>query len=138
MTDPQLMIIENNPIGEGLDTFRSLYHSVCDNAGVSRTRDALRQLSHEDLQNVVRAFLRAAQNLPAADLLPVRTGCGTLRSDLLRLELSLDSDDLEFNRIRTLLQSALVNPADDALIWEQVYCSVAESTPPPRLIASSL
>ena len=47
MTDPPLMIIENNPIGEGLDTFRASYNSLCDNAGVSRTRDALEQLGHE-------------------------------------------------------------------------------------------
>ena len=89
-----------------------------------------------DLQNIVRAFLRAAQNLPAADLLPARTGPGTLRDDLLRLELSLRTDDFDFDRIKPLLKSALADLPNDTLIWDQVYCSVAESTPPPRPIAS--
>jgi len=69
-----------------------------------------------DHQNIVRALLRAAQNLPAADLLPARTGRGTIRSDLLWLELSLDYEDFEFERMKPLIQSALVEPTGDALI----------------------
>ena len=34
-------------------------------------------------------------------------------------------------------QSALADDQDDTLIWDQVYLAVAESTPPPRPIASS-
>ncbi|KAM7187663.1 hypothetical protein V8F20_010872 [Naviculisporaceae sp. PSN 640] len=136
MTDTQLEIIESNPIGQGHDTFRASFNSVCNNAGISRTQDALEQLGYKDLQNIVRTFLRAAQNLPAADLLPAKTGPGTLRDDLLRLELSLRADEFDFNRIKPLLKSA-IEPANDILIWKQVYCSVAESTPPPRPIALS-
>jgi len=47
MNDTQLKIINDNPIGEGLDTFRALFNSICDDAGVSHTRDALEQLGYE-------------------------------------------------------------------------------------------
>jgi hypothetical protein len=79
-----------------------------------------------------------AQNLPAADLLPATTRRGTLRSDLLRLELSLDSDDFDLDRIKPLLIAALADHPDDSLIWDRVYDAVTESTPSPRPIASSL
>jgi hypothetical protein len=93
---------------------------------------------HADLQKLVRVFLRAAQILPAADLLPARTGRGTLRSDLLRLELSLLSDDFDLDHIKPLLKAALdVNP-DDAFIWDQVYNAVTASTPPPQPITAAL
>lgn len=83
------------------------------------------------------AFLSATQNFPAARLLPARRSGGTLRSDLLRLELSLDSDAFDFDRIRPLLHAVLANKPDNE-IWDQVYNAVTESTPPPRPIASSL
>lgn len=91
-----------------------------------------------DLQKLVLAFLSAAQNLPAARLLPARTGRGSLRSDLLRLELSLDSHDFDPDRVKPLLKTALADDLDDIFIWNEVYKSVTESTPPPRPIASSL
>ncbi|KAK4446216.1 hypothetical protein QBC34DRAFT_383369 [Podospora aff. communis PSN243] len=56
-----------------------------------------------------------------------------MRSHLLQLELS----ELP-STIRTLLRLAFVDPTDDALIREQAYYSVAESTPAPRPIVSSL
>ena len=93
---------------------------------------------HIDLRKLVLAFLSVAQNLPAARLLPARTGRGTLRSDLLRLELSLDSNDFNLDRIKPLLRLALAGKPDDSLIWKLVYDAVTESTPPPRLTASSL
>jgi hypothetical protein len=71
-------------------------------------------------------------------VLPARAGRGTLRSDLLRLELSLESDDFDLDRIKPLLKAALVDNLDDTLIWGRVYDAVTESTPPPRPIASSL
>ena len=59
-------------------------------------------------------------------------------SDLLRLELSLDSDDFDLDRIKPVLNAALADHLDDTLIWGRVYDAVTESTPPPRPIASSL
>ncbi len=90
------------------------------------------------LRKLIRAFLRAAQNLPAADLLPATTRRGALRSGLLCLELSLDSDDFDLDRINPLLNAALADRIDDVLIWDRVYDAITESTPPPRPIVSSL
>lgn len=84
-----------------------------------------------ELRKLILAFLRAAQILPAADLLPARTGRGKIRSDLLRLELALDSDNFDLDRIKSLLKAAVADPLDDAHIWDQAHRAVAESTPPP-------
>ncbi|KAL2175530.1 uncharacterized protein P884DRAFT_286564 [Thermothelomyces heterothallicus CBS 202.75] len=137
---PQSKIIEDNPIGNGLDAFRASFNTVCSGSDrtILRIPDALGQLDQEELRKLIRAFLRAAQNLPAADLLPATTRRGTLRSDLLRLELSLDSDDFDLDRIKPVLNAALADHLDDALIWDRVYDAVTEATPPPRPIASSL
>ncbi|KAM3510126.1 hypothetical protein MY11210_006043 [Beauveria gryllotalpidicola] len=135
---PQPRIIKDNPIGNGLDEFRACFNSICEGASISCTPDALEALGQENFRKLVLAFLSVAQNLAAARLLPARTGRGTLRSDLLRLELSLDSNDFNLDRIKPLLRSALAGKPDDSLIWKLVYDAVTESTPPPRLTASSL
>ncbi|KAH7007843.1 LOW QUALITY PROTEIN: uncharacterized protein B0I36DRAFT_378718 [Microdochium trichocladiopsis] len=92
---PRSKIINNNPIGKGLDAFYGSFNSVCEDRKIPCTPDALGQLDQD-----------AVQNLPAADLLPARTGRGSLRDDLLRLELSLRSDDFDFDRIKPLLNFA--------------------------------
>lgn len=79
-------------------------------------------------QKLIRAFLRAAQSLPAADLLPATTRRGTLPSDLLLLELSLDSDDFDLDRTKLVLNAALADHLDDTLIWGRVYDAVTQST----------
>lgn len=91
-----------------------------------------------DFRTLVLAFLSAAQNLPAARRLPATSGRSTLRADLLRLEISLDPDDADLESLKPLLRSALADNPSDAVIWDHVYRAVAESTPPPRPIASSL
>lgn len=99
--------------------------------------EELPPLTPADLQRVVLALLSAVQSLPAAFLLPATARCGTLRSDLLRLELSLDSDDFDYDRVRPLLAAVLAGDLD-ALIWDRVYHAVRECTPPPRPIPSSI
>ncbi|KAJ3453176.1 hypothetical protein MRS44_018831 [Fusarium solani] len=106
---PQPKIIKDNPIGNGLDDFRASFNSICEGASISCTPDAFEALGQEDLRKLVLAFLSVAQNLPAARLLPARTGRGTLRSDLLQLELSLDSNDFNLDRIKPLLRLASVS-----------------------------
>ncbi|RYO97479.1 hypothetical protein DL763_002747 [Monosporascus cannonballus] len=64
--------------------------------------------------------MSAAQNLPATRLLPVRAGRGAPRSGLLRLELSLDSDNFGLDRIKPLQKVALVDNLDDAPIWDRI------------------
>ncbi|EJT68062.1 hypothetical protein GGTG_14359 [Gaeumannomyces tritici R3-111a-1] len=53
------------------------------------------------------------------------------------LNLAVASDDFDLDRIKPLLRAALAGDPNDALIWDQVYRAVAESTPPPRLVPSS-
>ncbi|KAJ4307318.1 hypothetical protein N0V88_000701 [Collariella sp. IMI 366227] len=135
---PRPEIIKDNPIGNGLDKFRTSFNTLCTDRGNSCTLDVLDRLEEGALRKLIRILLRAAQNLPAADLLPATTRSGTLRDDLLRLELSLRSDDFDLDRIKPLLNAALSDHPEDALVWDRVYDAVTESTPPPRPIASSL
>ncbi|OTA60266.1 hypothetical protein K449DRAFT_396212 [Hypoxylon sp. EC38] len=120
-------IIRNNPIGESLDAFLVLFNSLCKANHISCSDAILNELSDEDIKGLISGFLLMLQNLPAARLLRSRTR-GLLRSDLLRLDLSLDSDDLDFKRIQPLLR-AIINKKSDEEIWTQVYHAVAEPTP---------
>lgn len=138
MDQRSLDFIKDNPIGNGLDDFHASFKEICEGRSVSFTPDALQLLGQEGLRKLVLAFLSVAQNFPAARLLPAGTGRGTLRSDLLRLELSLDSDDFDLDCIQPLLRVALADKPDDTSIWNQVYNAVTESTPPPRPVASSI
>ncbi|RMJ01691.1 hypothetical protein CDV36_015615 [Fusarium kuroshium] len=151
--ETQAKIIGDNPIGNGLDAFRASFQSICKGGSISLIPNALEQLEREgtasvaavcysnqqiDIQNLILDPLSALRNLSAVRSLPSKTGRGTLRSDLLRLELSLDSDDFDYDdRVKPLLKSALASEPD-TLIWNHAYNAIIESTPPPRPIASSL
>ncbi|GKU09620.1 unnamed protein product [Fusarium langsethiae] len=130
-------VIRDNPIGNGLDVFRASFDSICEGAGISCCPDALDELDQEDLRNLSLPLLFALQSHTASGLLLTNTGRGTLRSNLLRLISAAASDDFDFDRVKPLLKSALASEPD-ALIWDRAYDAVAESTPPPRPIASSL
>ncbi|OTA98042.1 hypothetical protein M426DRAFT_326299 [Hypoxylon sp. CI-4A] len=133
----QVEIIRNNPIGKGLDAFRDSFGSICEERSILRSPDALGQLGREDAQDVAFRLLSTLQLLPAIRLLRSKTGHGTLRSDLLRLNSAVDFDDFDFERIQPLLDAVLSDKSDSE-IWDQVYNAVADSTPPPRPIVSSL
>lgn len=90
-----------------------------------------------DLQNIALVLLSTLQILPAARLLR-SSGGKSLFSELPRLNSAITSDDFDFDRIKPLLNIALADHPDDALIWHQVYNAITESTPPPRPIASSI
>lgn len=47
--------IQENPIGKGLDAFRTSFDSVCKSAGVASSPGALEQLSREGMS--VRAII---------------------------------------------------------------------------------
>ena len=48
MTDQaQSEILENNPIGKGLDAFRTSFNSICEDRSISCTPDAVGQLGQE-------------------------------------------------------------------------------------------
>jgi hypothetical protein len=40
-------IIEENPIGKGLDAFRASFDTICEGVGISRTPDVLERLGQE-------------------------------------------------------------------------------------------
>lgn len=43
----QSKIIEDNPIGKGIDAVRASFNSICEGRNISCTPDALGQLGHE-------------------------------------------------------------------------------------------
>ena len=93
---------------------------------------------HAELYNLALDLLTALQSLRTSRLLRSSGRGKNLFGDLARLNFSVSSDDFDLDLIEPLLKAALTDDPDDALIWDQVYHAVAESTPPPRLTATSL
>ncbi|PHH49261.1 hypothetical protein CFIMG_006234RA [Ceratocystis fimbriata CBS 114723] len=131
-------IIENHPIGKGLDAFRASFNSICKDRSILCSPDALDQLDPEDSQYLVFDLISAVENLTASRFLPSKTGHTSLRIDLIRLKSAVASTDFNFDCVKPLLKSALADETDDTLLWDQVYQAVTEPTPPPRLVASSI
>ncbi|KAL2889274.1 hypothetical protein HOO65_030775 [Ceratocystis lukuohia] len=131
-------IIENHPIGKGLDAFRASFNSICENKSILCPPDALDQLDLRDRQTLVISLLAAVQTLTASGFLPSKTGHDSLQTDLIRLTSAVASTDFNFDRVKPLLKSALADETDDTLLWDQVYQAVTEPTPPPRPVASSI
>ncbi|KAL2886391.1 hypothetical protein HOO65_060221 [Ceratocystis lukuohia] len=131
-------IIENHPIGKGLDAFRASFNSICEDMSILCSPDALDQLDLRDSRDLVISLLTAVQNLTAIRFLPSKTGHDSLRTDLIRLNFTVASTDFNFDRVKPLLKSALADETDDTLLWDQVYQAVTEHTPPPRPVASSI
>ncbi|KAL2884644.1 hypothetical protein HOO65_100048 [Ceratocystis lukuohia] len=131
-------IIENHPIGKGLDTFRTLFNSICKDESILCSPDALDQLDPEDSQSLVISLLAAVQTLTASRFLPSKTGQPSLRIDLIRLQCAVAFTDFNFDCVKPLLKSVLADETDDTLLWDQVYQAVTEPTPPPQLVTSSI
>ncbi|ROT39714.1 hypothetical protein SODALDRAFT_136435, partial [Sodiomyces alkalinus F11] len=133
-------IISDNPIGNGLADFHAEFNSICDEKNVPRTPDALGQLDQENLRNLVLTLLSALQFFPASRLLHSGGIGKNLRGDIIRLQSAVVSDDFrfDFDRFNRLLNAALADDLDDALVWDQVNRAVTEPTPPPRPMPSSL
>ncbi|CAG8945741.1 unnamed protein product [Penicillium salamii] len=91
----------------------------------------------EDVQDLASSLLTALQILPTARLLPSNSG-GIVRSNLLRLISAVAPNDFDLERIKPLLKISIVNTSTDEQIWNLVDAATVESTPPPRMIASSL
>ncbi|KAI9856816.1 MAG: hypothetical protein M1813_008753 [Trichoglossum hirsutum] len=136
MADPRSEIIKSKPIEEGLNAFRKSFNSA--SANISELSDAVEHMHivDEDLKNLVVDLILALQNLPAARLLPSRSGRGTILGDLQRFGSLVDSDDFDAKRVIPLLKEVTRN-APDVDIWDAVYSLVTESTPPPRLLPYS-
>ncbi|KAL2888933.1 kinase-like domain [Ceratocystis lukuohia] len=139
MTNQSLSkIIENHPIGKGLDAFRASFNSICEDESILCSPDALDQLDLRDRQTLVMNLLVAVQTLTSSRFLPSKTGHDSLQTDLIRLTSAVASTDFNFDRVKPLLKSVLADETDDTLLWDQVYQAVTEPTPPPRLVASSI
>ncbi|KAF6796951.1 hypothetical protein CSOJ01_13092 [Colletotrichum sojae] len=130
-------IIEANPIGRGLSTFRDQFNSICKDTGSVCDQQTLDRLGEEDLQILSLVLLSALQVLPAARFLQSSSGRAFF-GELSNLNTKITSDDFDLNRAKPLLRSALADNPDDELIWGHVSNLLVEATPPPRTIASSL
>ncbi|RXG41348.1 hypothetical protein VDGE_30384 [Verticillium dahliae] len=131
-------IIEDNPIKTGLEGFRASFKAACKNEGIPPSLDSLCELTDDEFQNLALDLILALQGCQASRLLRSGGRGKNLFSDLSRLSSAVNSDDFDFDRIKPLFKASLADTLDDALIWDHVYNTVAEATPPPRSIASSL
>ncbi|TWU76972.1 hypothetical protein ED733_007337 [Metarhizium rileyi] len=131
-------VIEANPIGNGLDAFRSSFHSLCDSRRLICSPRALDQLSLDDLQNLSIDLLLALQYTKASRLLCSSGNRTNLFSDISRVSSTINSGEFDFDHIKPLLKVALADSLNDTLIWHHIYNIVTETTPPPRATASSI
>lgn len=79
------------------------------------------------LKNLGLAFLSAVKILPAANLLPATTKT-TFKSDILRLETSLQTDYYPFKSIIPLLETVLDDKPNDHDIWHQAWEAVVNES----------
>ncbi|KAJ6279021.1 hypothetical protein J3E71DRAFT_368428 [Bipolaris maydis] len=128
---PRLEVLRSKPIGEGLRSVCNSFNSLCKEQGIPASLSALDWIGTEDVQNLSLALVSALQILPAARLLPSKTGGKHLFSNLSKLHSAISSDDFDLERIRPLWNAVLKNESDD-VIWRQAEIAVTESTPPPR------
>ncbi|WVO14344.1 hypothetical protein L204_101976 [Cryptococcus depauperatus] len=124
-------IIQYHPIADGLDNFRATFRpQIATNIINLRNR--------RDLQDITSSLLSALQILPVSHLLQSETSAhDTVRDDILRLEFAALSDDFDFDCIRSLLEIALSDNPEDALIWDLVAAASLNATPPPRSMTPS-
>lgn len=136
MDEAKLKIIEENPIGDGLDTFRKGFASICDSTALGFSPDAFDRLEQSHRQNVAFDLLTTLPRLRAAQFLRSSTGDRLLLQDILRVTLIVNSNDFDLSRIKPLLRTILDN-RDDVAVWTQVYEAFSEATPPPSSIPPS-
>ncbi|KAL7794353.1 serine/threonine-protein kinase Sgk2 [Trichoderma ceciliae] len=116
-----------------LNNFRRLFHSIFEatfeERDISRTSDALPQLSVKDLRTLTIVLL---SSLP-------ETTSGTVQADLRRLITEITSEDFSRDRVQPLIAAALADEPDETLIWNLVSAAAAaaESTPPPQSVANT-
>ncbi|WVO17614.1 hypothetical protein L204_105311 [Cryptococcus depauperatus] len=121
-------IIQYHPIANGLDAFRASFRPLVTTNNIDR-------LSREDLQDITLILLSALLILPVSRLLQSKTSFhDTVRDDISRLISSVLSKDFDFDTIIPLLEAALADNPEDALIWDLVAAAAASLnvTPPPR------
>ncbi|KAL4861003.1 hypothetical protein BDV12DRAFT_191375 [Aspergillus spectabilis] len=121
------------PIGTKLDAFRNSFREACENLGLAVTLDSLDSFGAEDTQNLILDLISSLRALPDMRMLPSVNGRKNLLSDLLRLNVLIGSDDFEVEQFKLLL-NAVFDKQSDNIIWDQLYATVRESTPPPSAL----
>ncbi|WVN88062.1 uncharacterized protein L203_103261, partial [Cryptococcus depauperatus CBS 7841] len=126
-------IIQDHPIANGLDVFRATFRrQIATNIINLRNR--------RDVRNVTLNLLPDLEVLPVSRILLSKTSAqDTIRDDILRLKSAASPDDFYFNPIIPLLEAALADNLEDALIWDRVADAAAalNATPPPRSMTLS-
>ncbi|CAG9987750.1 unnamed protein product [Clonostachys byssicola] len=138
MDQARLKTIEDNPIEAGLDSFREIFRTICQDRSLPAIPESLESLHENDLQDLVLDLLLELQRLPVARLLPSSGRSNHLRTDILKLSPAIISNEYEIDRIKPLLHAVVAENTVDTVIWNHVYAALTESTPPPQTIASSL
>ncbi|EGR46861.1 uncharacterized protein TRIREDRAFT_122898 [Trichoderma reesei QM6a] len=118
----QAKIIDENPIGSGLDAFRASFRSLCQNRSLDGQPDALGHLidglEQADAQKLAISLVSALLTLRASSLLPSRGSGTNLSNDLLRFIAWAASAECSIDRIKPLLTAALDGSPYDR-IWSQ-------------------
>ncbi|PNH43637.1 hypothetical protein VD0004_g3862 [Verticillium dahliae] len=104
-------IIEENPIKNGLDSFRASFKAICTSQGISPCPDSLGKLKGDALD-----LLLALQGCRASRLLRSGGRGKNLFGDLSTLSSAVNSDDFDFDRIKPLFNASLAEILNDALI----------------------
>ncbi|WVO18507.1 hypothetical protein L204_106226 [Cryptococcus depauperatus] len=119
-------IIQEHPIANGLDAFHAFSRPLV-------TTNNIDLLSRVDLQEITLSLLSALRVLPVSRVLPSKPSAQyKIRDDILRLNSAASSKDFDFDRIIPLLEAALADNPEDALIWDLVATAALELAPPPR------
>ncbi|KAJ8130733.1 hypothetical protein O1611_g2895 [Lasiodiplodia mahajangana] len=128
MTDQiWLDIIRDNPIGTGLDPFRSVFNSRCKAKGVvASSPNALDQLDQKDIKSLASNLLITLCIIPTTELLPSGSSRSTLQDNLLTLYSAVFSENFDYDRARPLLVAVITNKPDEE-IWNRVYDAIAQS-----------
>ncbi|KAJ8067854.1 hypothetical protein OCU04_003445 [Sclerotinia nivalis] len=127
----EMNIIQENPIHEQLDDFRTLFRK---SFGTSQSLDTI---NNEDLRRFSSKLLWVLVSHKASELLPSRISNEDLRHDLAGAYSRVHSKSFDCNRIKPLLNAVLFNKPDQE-IWEEGYNALTEYTPPLRTIVSAL
>ncbi|KAL2809727.1 hypothetical protein BJX63DRAFT_434895 [Aspergillus granulosus] len=121
------------PIGNKLDVIRNSFQETCKDLDLAVTLDSLDFFDAEDTKILVIELIIALRALPRMKKLPSATGRSSLFSDLNDL---ISSQNIMVDRFKPLLK-AVLDKQPDSIVWEELYASIPESTPPlsaPKLV----
>ncbi|KAI9764729.1 MAG: hypothetical protein M1840_008121 [Geoglossum simile] len=152
-------IIASNPIGDGLDRFRSLFRSMLKDLSISELQDVSAQVVHLtevanagktknlctstfrliyiDARTLALGLVITLQALPAARFFQSPSGRGALDSSLAVFYSRLSRDDIDIGSIIPLLEQ-VIKLAPDLDIWNAAFELVAEPRTPPTVLNSSV